>query len=123
MATVVPTASVFNVATQLQMPSTILRKGTADIVVAVTEDGLTTDVKNGENGGRSLAHSAVVRTPTTVGHLSPNETSMLTASVAPLKAEWRREHLRIVAFAQEQTSRRMLAAATAALSAARTGTE
>ena len=39
----------------------------ADILVAVTEDQLRSDVKRGENHGRVLAHAAVVRQLTTIG--------------------------------------------------------
>src|SRR5882672_9846675 len=37
------------------------RDDPADLIVAVTEDRLRTDVKHGENEGRTLTHAAVVR--------------------------------------------------------------
>ena len=83
----------------------------ADLVVAVTEDELRSDVKRGENHGRVLAHAAVVRYMATVGE----------AGAAPVRAEiavqpdWQREHLKIVAFVQEQQSRAILGAASLAL--------
>ena len=39
------------------------------MLVALTEDDLTTVVKRGENGGRTLSHVAVVRSLESVGAL------------------------------------------------------
>src|SRR4051812_7037792 len=41
-------------------------RGGADLVVAITEDQLWSDVKRGENRGRVLKHAAVVRQLTTI---------------------------------------------------------
>ncbi len=108
-----PTASGLSVTLQIELPPTLSRKGAADIVIAVTEDGLTTQVKRGENGGRTLSHSAVVRTLTTAGQVGAKERTMRVTSAVPLKSTWARKHLRVVAFAQEQRSRHIIAAASA----------
>jgi hypothetical protein len=75
----------------------------------VTEDGLTSIVKRGENGGRTLQHDAVARV-------------VLGANVSPsivfhasLKPEWRRDHLHAVVLLQGRNSQRIWGAATAPL--------
>jgi hypothetical protein len=44
----------------------------AKVLLAVTEDGLTTDVGGGENGGRTLRHAAVVRQLRELGSTDKN---------------------------------------------------
>lgn len=96
---------------EVHIPATVSRKGVADVVIAVTEDGLVTQVPKGENRGRSLSHSAVVRSMTTVAHLNDAETTLTLSSAVPVRPDWDARHLRLVAFVQEQGSRRILAAA------------
>jgi hypothetical protein len=90
------------------VPPQIERTGQADLVVAVTEDGLTTHVERGENHGRTLSHSAVVRTVTPVGGISAGDRTASTNAVLRLAKEWNQSHIRLVAFVQEQASRRIL---------------
>jgi hypothetical protein len=81
----------------------------ADIIVAITEDGLRSDVKRGENAGKVLVHTAVVRSMKDIGQLNGAEGRARTRlKVSP---EWRREQLKIVAFAQSRKSRRVLGTA------------
>ena len=85
----------------------------ADIVVALTEDRLRTEVKRGENQGRTLTHAAVVRELRTVAEalgLSPS--ADVKIKIAP---EWIRADLKVVAFVQERGSRRVLATAAMAV--------
>jgi hypothetical protein len=79
-----------------------------DVFVAVTEDRLRSEVKSGENKGRTLTHAAVVRELKSVGAgRSPVKTTITIAK------GWKRGDLHLVAFAQERTSRRVLATAIA----------
>jgi hypothetical protein len=85
------------------------RDDPADIVIAVTEDRLRTEVKRGENQGRTLTHAAVVRELHTVAEVAgPDQSARATIAVA---ADWRREHLKIVSFVQQRRSRRVIATA------------
>jgi hypothetical protein len=85
----------------------------AEIIVAVTEDLLRTEVKRGENQGRTLTHAAVVREMRTVGEaLGPSASADVKIKVAP---DWARAHLKVVAFVQERASRRVLATAAIAV--------
>jgi hypothetical protein len=81
----------------------------ADLVVAVVEDHLQTDVKKGENRGRVLTHAAVARQWITVSEITGS--SQTAHAEVKLKPEWRREHLAVVAFVQERASRHVLAVA------------
>lgn len=69
------------------------------VLLAVTEDNLTTKVGGGENGGRVLAHSAVVRELRTLGTLS-NGKFEKTVNV-PDKQDWKRDDLRAVVLVQD----------------------
>jgi hypothetical protein len=86
----------------------------ADIVVAVTEDRLRSDVKRGENHGKTLVHAAVVRYMATIGQAAAEGPASAHAEI-PLAADWQRANVRIVAFVQEQRSRAILASAAASL--------
>jgi len=88
----------------------------ADLIVAVTESGLRTDVKRGENHGRTLTHAAVVRHMATIGQVaSDGSTSVSAHADIPLAADWRRNHLTVVAFVQEIRGRTILASASVPL--------
>jgi hypothetical protein len=83
-----------------------------DIVVAVTEDHLQTDVRRGENHGRVLSHAAVVRSLATAGQASADAVNAQpTVSRVPIAADWNRGNLNIIAFVQEARSRHIVAAA------------
>ncbi len=98
-----------------QLPSARRRTGNADVVVAITQDGLVTRVQRGENHGRTLSHSAVVRSLASVGHLNPRQFDVNLSTTIRLDPGWESGTLRIVAFVQEATSRRIIAAGSALL--------
>jgi hypothetical protein len=87
----------------------------ADIIVAITEDQLRSDVKRGENHGRVLTHAAVVRYMATIGEAA---TTPAEATI-PLAADWQRDHLNVIAFVQELHSRGVLGSASVSLQNAR----
>jgi hypothetical protein len=79
----------------------------ARVILAVVEDGLSSKVLRGENQGRTLAHAAVVRSLHAVGTAS-GASFELTAQPT-LDPSWKAP--RLVAFVQEERSRKVLAAA------------
>ena len=87
----------------------------ADVTVAITEDRLATEVRRGENRGRTLRHTAVVRSLVTVGELRPEDRLFTKTVSSVLAREWKPEHLRVVAFVQEKQSRRILGVGSVAL--------
>lgn len=86
----------------------------ADLWLAITEDGLASDVSAGENAGRRIEHRAVVRKFIPAGRVDSGKffTTRVDASIAP---GWKRENLRVVAFLEGASTGRILGAATASL--------
>jgi hypothetical protein len=92
----------------------------ADIVVLVTESGLRTEVKRGENHGRTLSHAPVVRYLATIGHTADEASSTASARAEiELAADWQRDRVAVVAFVQEARGRTILASASVPLKNAR----
>jgi hypothetical protein len=81
----------------------------SQVYLAVTENMLRSDVKQGENAGRELDHDGVVRTLTAVGKVSAGSTGFSSTVAAPAAHDWNRSNLRAVVFVQEQHSRRVIA--------------
>ena len=87
----------------------------ADVIVAVTESQLRSDVRRGENRGRLLSHAPVVRQLTIVGDAAAG----VVRTDIGLVPGWQRDHLTIIAFVQERFSRRVLGAVALPLQSAR----
>jgi hypothetical protein len=97
----------------VKVPASLTLRESADVLVAIAEDNLVTEVRRGENGGRTLRHSAVVRSLTTVGTLSPHERTWSTSASLPIGPDWKPANLRIISFLQERASRRIVGAGSA----------
>jgi hypothetical protein len=84
---------------------------TIDLILAVTENDLSSNVLRGENAGRRLNHKTVVRQLTLIysSEAKPGASFSAESTVALIKG-WNVENLRAVAFAQERNSRRMIGA-------------
>lgn len=86
------------------------------LYVAVTERGLQTRVPKGENAGRTLAHGPIVRLLRAVAR---GDAGSLQADVPlSLAKTWRRDALRVVAFAQDDTTGQICGAAEVPLGSA-----
>ena len=80
----------------------------ADVLLAVTESNLRSEVRAGENRGETLAHAPVVRSLAKVGSLDGAAfDGRVRVDVDP---SWKRENLRFVAFVQARASRHILGA-------------
>ena len=87
-------------------------KDTAEVIVAITESGLRSSVKGGENNGKELQHSPVLREFRVIGAFGKNGEEGFTAQPSvKLDAKWNVANLRAVVFIQEKKSRRILGAA------------
>lgn len=85
---------------------------TAEVLLAVTESDLRSNVSRGENSGRRLTHTAVVRQLGVIGTIASGKDEAFTAAPVVTPAQdWKREHLRAVVFVQERLSRKVLGAA------------
>jgi hypothetical protein len=90
----------------------IAPKDTAEVVLAITESGLHSSVKAGENNGKELQHSPVVREWKAIGVMGKNGEEGFTAQPSvKLDSKWNVENLRLVVFVQEKKNRRILGAA------------
>jgi hypothetical protein len=83
---------------------------TGDVLLAVVEGGLMTNVRRGENANRVLSHAAVVRSLERVATANLN-TSFSTTRTASLNPAWNRAALRVVVFVQDPESLRVLGVA------------
>jgi hypothetical protein len=78
-----------------------------DVIFALTESGLRSEVRAGENRGETLAHAPVVRRLAILGEVHGTFDSKVHADLDP---SWNREHVRFVAFVQGRRSRHILGA-------------
>jgi hypothetical protein len=83
------------------------------VMMAITEDNLTTQVGSGENGGRTLHHAAVVRDLRQVGTLKDG--GIETTVPLNLQKDWKRSDLHAVVFIQNGPSGKIEGAASVAL--------
>jgi hypothetical protein len=85
---------------------------TAEVWLAITETGLHSAVKRGENAGQELHHAAIVRSIRKIGEAKGRDDTSFSADVSvAVRAEWKRENLRAVVFVQEKKGREILGAA------------
>jgi hypothetical protein len=102
----------------IDSPLRVKSGDTAEVLIAITEDNLRSNVLRGENGGRSLKHTAVVRKLNVIGEIGSDSGQPFDgAYIANLASGWRRDNLHAVVFVQERGSRRVLGAAAINLAA------
>lgn len=84
-----------------------------DLFLAITESELHSNVGRGENAGRKLSHTAVVRQLTLLVSGRPNSIEPLIGETSfKTPTGWNPDHLRAVAFLQERATRKIIGAAT-----------
>ena len=86
----------------------------ADVILVITERNLISNVSKGENAGRRLTHTAVVRSLRVVGRAKRGEPFRAEVNVSAGKS-WKPQDLRAVVLLQDHSSRKMLGAAEAPL--------
>jgi hypothetical protein len=86
----------------------------AKVYLAITEDGLASDVSAGENSGRHLEHRGVVRRLSSAGRAEQGRpfAANVDARIAPA---WKRGNLRVVVFLEGTSTGQILGAATASV--------
>ncbi|GAC1369459.1 MAG: DUF1223 domain-containing protein [Hymenobacter sp.] len=89
----------------------------ADVLLALTESGLASQVGRGENAGRLLRHAAVVRQLVSLGRVGADGTFSASSGLK-LNPNWQLANLRAVVLVQETASRRIVGAAATGLQAA-----
>ncbi len=88
----------------------------AEVLLAITESGLASSVSRGENAGRHLSHSAVVRKLISLGLVDSQGGAQFVASpVVQIDKGWKRDSLKAVVFVQERVSRHVFGVASVSL--------
>jgi hypothetical protein len=88
----------------------------AELWLAVTERGLSSNVLRGENQGSNLSHGAVLRSLTRVRIKLPDSSAHSEGKAAiALEPSWKRENLRFVVFLQEPKTLGIFGAAASSL--------
>lgn len=96
----------------IQVPDAKAAAG-AEVSLAITETGVTTQVQRGENAGKSLRHGPVVRSFRRIAQLDPAPLRITTD--LSLAAAWKRQNLRAVVLVHAPGTGAMLGAAQLAL--------
>lgn len=81
----------------------------ATVYLAAAEDGIVTDVKNGENGGKKLPHISIVRKLEVIGKLFPADTAFKASAKLATGSGWKKKNIKYIVFAQEDVSGRVIA--------------
>lgn len=83
--------------------------GVFDVMLAITENKLETSVLAGENNGRKLAHTGVVRSLMSLGRVDSSSAAVLSMHLR-FSPQWKRDNLKYVVFVQDRASRAIVGA-------------
>jgi hypothetical protein len=97
----------------IDLPAAPANAEPIDVVVALSEDDLTSAVRRGENVGLTLTHVAVVRKLQTLGLLERE--SFVANGQIPIERAWQIAKMRAVVWLQGRTSQRVYGAAAAGI--------
>jgi len=76
-----------------------------DVLLAVAQDGLASEVTAGENARKRLEHTGVVRGVTRIGRVAKGAPVRLASVKVPIDAAWATGSLRAVVFVQDERTR------------------
>jgi hypothetical protein len=96
------------------------RTEASDVLLAITENRLSSKVSRGENAGRRLQHSAVTRKLMRIGGVEGSQPFRGSKAIK-FESTWNRSNLMAVAFVQQHKSLKVLGAASIPLSRATQG--
>lgn len=80
----------------------------ATVFFAITEDNLASNVRGGENSGKKLEHTSVVRELSSLGMLAAQQQDLELETALQIQTAWKKENLKLVVFVQENASRKVL---------------
>lgn len=75
--------------------------------LAIAEDDLKTNVKRGENGGKTLDHVSVVREMKLLGSLASADKTFESETAPQFNPAWKKENLKFVVFVQGKDSKKV----------------
>jgi hypothetical protein len=87
----------------------------ADVFLAVTESRLTSSVARGENEGRTLRHTGVVRSLVRVVQIEAKRGGYVAELEVQAQRGWNAQNTRAVIFVQDRKTRRIVGAASCSL--------
>ena len=82
-----------------------------EMLLAVTESGMASNVEKGENRGRRLTHTSVVRSLTNLGRLDAKNGAYTAEARLNLQPEWNRQNVKLVLLVQDRSTLRIVGAA------------
>jgi hypothetical protein len=84
----------------------------AEVWLAITEDGLQSSVKKGENAGQTLRHTATLRSLRKIGVANAGAGASFTGNPeVKIEPQWNAKNVHVVVFVQEKKSGKILGAA------------
>ena len=75
--------------------------------LAIAEDDLKTNVRRGENGGRTLDHVSVVREMKLLGNLASADKNFEAETALQFNSAWKKDNLKFVVFVQGKDSKKI----------------
>ena len=90
------------------VPTEVAIPELCDVVIAITEDNMATHVRSGENGGKYLTYSGLVRKLLTAGSLKVSDREWSGATSVVMASDWKPSDLKVIGFLQGQEGRRVL---------------
>jgi hypothetical protein len=104
-----PVVDAHKISSSVSLPGSSPSQAYAELYAALVDPSDTTDVRNGENGGRRLQHAGVVRSLQHIGTLKDLNAGALNFSLnAPSDAKL--TEMRVVVFAQQSNQGQVLGA-------------
>jgi len=88
--------------------SEIPAHGAATVFLAITEDNLTSSLKNEENSSKKPEHISVVRELKSLVFLTAEQKNFEIETILQIQSAWKKENLKLVVFVQENFSRKVL---------------
>jgi hypothetical protein len=83
-----------------------------EILLAITEDALANDVRRGENAGRRLTHTGVVRSLVSVARFDTRKSPEFNSDLPlQLLEDWNVQNLQAIVIVQDRRTRRIVGAA------------
>ncbi len=80
----------------------------ATVFLAIAEDNLApSTVKGGENSGRRLAHTSIVRHLKSLGMLAAEQKDLQIETAFEIQPDWKKQNLKLVVFLQENRTRKI----------------
>jgi hypothetical protein len=88
----------------------------AQVILAVTESKLSSNVTDGENAGHKLLHSSVVRNLSVIGQIDKDSKRDFNATtLISIDKNWKKDNLRLIVFLQDKSSHQVLGASALSL--------